>query len=402
MRGINRARKLLRQILPLYRVFHRCIILLYHRVADVTSDPQLLCVSKTHFAEHLEYLRRHYHPMSLQDLKTAISAGKIPRYGVVVTFDDGYADNLWNAKPILERYDVPATVFVTTGYVGQNREFWWDDLERLLLLPEKLPEKLELNINGELHEWNLQKAGRPDDQKAGKRESEKAGKRESGKTRKSPILGLSAKRIETTSHQLPSAWSGRWDVTMEYCPSPRHKVYKYLHPLLRPLEDEKRQQVLTELARWAGVPKACPRAEALSSAKGQRRDGRPNYRALEHDELKELGDSGLVEIGSHSVTHPMLSAQSPDVQRDELAQSKRELEKIIGRPVNSFSYPYGGAGAVSENTIRLVRDAGYKVAVANFAALVTRRSEPYWLPRYLVRDWDGEEFASRLRRWFRG
>ena len=67
----------------------------------------------------------------------------------MVTFDDGYADNLWNAKPLLERYDVPAAVFVTTGYAGQDREFWWDELETLLLeRAGRCRKRCTLNING--------------------------------------------------------------------------------------------------------------------------------------------------------------------------------------------------------------------------------------------------------------
>jgi hypothetical protein len=51
-----------------------------------------------------------------------------------VTFDDGYADNLLNGKPILTRYGIPATLFLATGTIGSSSEYWWDELARLILL----------------------------------------------------------------------------------------------------------------------------------------------------------------------------------------------------------------------------------------------------------------------------
>src|SRR5262245_19306871 len=110
------------------------LILLYHRIAEPAADPFDLCVTPQHFAEHLEQLRRHHRIISLTELSQRLASGATLRHTVVLTFDDGYADNLHHAKPLLERYDAPATVFVTSGYVGQDREFWWDELERLLLL----------------------------------------------------------------------------------------------------------------------------------------------------------------------------------------------------------------------------------------------------------------------------
>jgi peptidoglycan/xylan/chitin deacetylase (PgdA/CDA1 family) len=118
--------------------------LVYHRINELRSDPWALGVTPRRFAEHLEVLRDCARPIRLEQLSGALLDGSLPDRSVVVTFDDGYADNLYNAKPLLERYDVPATVFVTTGYVGSGREFWWDELDRLLLQPGTLPEALRL------------------------------------------------------------------------------------------------------------------------------------------------------------------------------------------------------------------------------------------------------------------
>ncbi len=99
-RRINRLRRVARWLRN--RFAQGTVILLYHRVAELPSDPQLLCVTPQHFAEHLEILRKHANPMSLQQLVKTLQAGKLPRRGVLVTFDDGYVDNLNNAKPLLK------------------------------------------------------------------------------------------------------------------------------------------------------------------------------------------------------------------------------------------------------------------------------------------------------------
>jgi peptidoglycan/xylan/chitin deacetylase (PgdA/CDA1 family) len=103
------------------------IILCYHRVADVADDPLQLCVSLTNFSAHLDLIARHGEPSTLaeRDLPS-----RRPR--VVVTLDDGYADNLLNALPIAEAKGIPVTVYVTSGAVGRQRGFWWDRLVTLL------------------------------------------------------------------------------------------------------------------------------------------------------------------------------------------------------------------------------------------------------------------------------
>ena len=81
----------------------RVVILMYHRVFETPSDPWELCVSPKHFDHHLDLLRRYYRVLSLKQLTNALKAAQLPKRGVVVTFDDGYGDNVWNAKPLLEK-----------------------------------------------------------------------------------------------------------------------------------------------------------------------------------------------------------------------------------------------------------------------------------------------------------
>lgn len=109
----------------------RGLILLYHRVAGSRFDPMLLDVTPERFDRHLRILRAESALMPLDEFERRRRSGTLPRRAVAITFDDGYADNLHAAAPILGRYDVPATVFVTTGMVGASGEFWWDDVERI-------------------------------------------------------------------------------------------------------------------------------------------------------------------------------------------------------------------------------------------------------------------------------
>jgi peptidoglycan/xylan/chitin deacetylase (PgdA/CDA1 family) len=103
------------------------LILCYHRIAEDVEDPFYLCVSPGNFAAHLEELSRAREPSTLADIRVP---SRRPR--VVVTFDDGYLDNLASALPIAESKGVPITVFVTSGILGHPGGFWWDRLGALL------------------------------------------------------------------------------------------------------------------------------------------------------------------------------------------------------------------------------------------------------------------------------
>ncbi len=125
----------------------RAIILAYHRVCPPSPvDPFGLQVSPEHFREHLQVLRDRYSVLTLGDFVSCLDKNQLPRRSVAVTFDDGYVDNLTFARPLLREFDTPATVFVTSGFIGKAA-FWWDRLLQIVMTAPDLPSEIELPIS---------------------------------------------------------------------------------------------------------------------------------------------------------------------------------------------------------------------------------------------------------------
>jgi peptidoglycan/xylan/chitin deacetylase (PgdA/CDA1 family) len=117
------------------------------------------------------------------------------------------------------------------------------------------------------------------------------------------------------------------------------------------------------------------------------------------DEVALLARDGLVEVGAHTMTHPRLSALSEQAQRREIRESRTRLEEVVGKAVATFAYPYGQLGDYGEESVAIVRDAGFDVACANVPGTVTRASDLFQLPRFHVSDWDGDSFDRRWSEW---
>src|SRR6267378_1680428 len=98
----------------------RPLILMYHRIANEPADPWGLAVSPAHFEEQLLVLRRTRRPVPLTEFVRHLAAGRLHPSAVAMTFDDGYADNLFAARPRLAAADVPATVFLATGFLDRR------------------------------------------------------------------------------------------------------------------------------------------------------------------------------------------------------------------------------------------------------------------------------------------
>jgi peptidoglycan/xylan/chitin deacetylase (PgdA/CDA1 family) len=300
----------------------RGLILLYHRVAEAVVDPFGICVSPAHFEAQMAALSTFTTPVRLAELVDGASRGCLPDRAVAVTFDDGYADNLAVALPILERYQIPATVFVVAGQLGG--QFWWDVVSWAILTPARLPSNtLTLVIDGHIREWQ-------------------------------PIDS----------------------------PNGRRQLLGELHRMLRPISAHMRDTILTDLLSWIGN-------ESVNGV----------ARSLTRQEVIYLGDSQMISIGAHTMTHPPLARLTPFQQREEIEQSKTKLESLLNKPVTQFSYPYGMPADYSVETADLVQKAGFHCACTNIIDVVRAQSDLFQLPRFWVYDWGADQFMRRIEFW---
>ncbi len=167
---------------------NRIQILLYHRVANVTSDPQMLCVTPDKFYDQMKFLKKNYNIISLSSINQLLKNHTIPRNSVVITFDDGYQDNLINAIPILEEHNLPATFFITSGYIGENKEFYQEALNRIFFLEKQIPKTLNIKVNQIEHQYL--ELDQENQKKAAYTALHKALRSEKNDTRKSVIKEL--------------------------------------------------------------------------------------------------------------------------------------------------------------------------------------------------------------------
>lgn len=125
---------------PNLRVAH-VPILMYHYISVPPPDADVyrldLSVTPDAFQAQMDYLAAGgYHPIRVEDLTDYLLNGTpLPPKPIVLTFDDGYADNYENAFPILKKYKFPATFFIITQFVDDNKPGYmtWDQLEDLAI-----------------------------------------------------------------------------------------------------------------------------------------------------------------------------------------------------------------------------------------------------------------------------
>lgn len=121
----------------------------------------------------------------------------------------------------------------------------------------------------------------------------------------------------------------------------------------------------------------------------------PDDLMMRSEDVRRLHEAGM-EIGGHTVNHPILTSLAPDQAEEEIVAGRRRLAEIIGVPIRSFAFPNGRPVADYDHRhVAILRRLGFEAAVTTAWGCATRESDPLQLPR--VMPWDRSELRLVLR-----
>lgn len=278
-------------------------ILRYHSVSDEgTYRSPTIALSPAAFERQMAYLARHYNVLPLSQLLARVSRDDMPRNGVAITFDDGYLDNIEFALPILQRYGLTATFFITSDAVLGRCAFWVGWLHQLI-------------------------AATP-----------------------ASLLRPIMESIVSTSVLTPTA----------------EAVFAAIAHQIDTASGPERSRLFAELQSLF------PNAPSLSD---------PSSFMMTASDLRRLRDAGM-SIGAHTATHRVLAGAPTTEAVEEVTRSKRDLEDVLGEPVEHFAYPNGHVDEnIDEAAVRIVAAAGFLSASTSRRGVVVRDSAMHVLPR---------------------
>lgn len=132
-------------------------IICYHRViTDEENDKYLrpsgdLSIAKKNFEKQICFLKENFKVVAMDELLIDTK----DEFKVAITFDDGYLDNFINALPILTKYNLPATIYITSGFICREAFAWWLELWNLIIEKNIFILKYEkINLNEDISTYN--------------------------------------------------------------------------------------------------------------------------------------------------------------------------------------------------------------------------------------------------------
>jgi len=222
-----------------------------------------------------------------------------------------------------------------------------------------------------------------------------------------PVLrefGLPATVFVTSGHMADA--SSMWnDIILEAVrrlPGPQidlRPIGLDVYPLATPEQRKNSASLLTERCKYL---EPAQRATMLAHLQEQVSTNLSECLMLTEEMIANLIAHGI-DIGGHTVTHPILARLDDAAAQREIEDNKRDLESVIGRPVELFAYPNGKYGAdFDERHASMVRAAGYRAAFTTATGAAAQHHDPFQLPR--GRPWDTLPlmFAVRLLHWLHG
>jgi peptidoglycan/xylan/chitin deacetylase (PgdA/CDA1 family) len=194
----------------------------------------------------------------------------------------------------------------------------------------------------------------------------------------------SVARIFLGSHDLPPqleiALAGATISLSTAGPHGRHAALDAVREIGWTLLGDARADVIEALAQWGKVDLT----------------PRPSHRLLMPQEVRELANRPGHSIGAHTANHPFLPAHQRKTKLQEIAVNRRFLEELVGEPVSSFAYPYGG---FDSEAVELCRGMGFRSAVTVVGRAVRPWDDLLLLPRSEIKAQtvtDFEAFVARL------
>lgn len=167
------------------------------------------------------------------------------------------------------------------------------------------------------------------------------------------------------------------DVLALDTPHARRAAIERTLPRLKYLPQEEREDKAAAIANLAGVP---PRHDLMMDEAG----------------IRTLRAAGM-EIGAHTVTHPILASTDPKTARHEITASRERLADLLREPIQLFAYPNGKPGQdYGPDHVRMVRDAGFTAAVSTAPGVASRDTDRFQLPRFTPWDRTPSKFALRI------
>ena len=293
----------------------RLSILIYHRVLAHKDDLHTDLPNTAEFERDMGWVARWFNVLPLDVAVRRWRAGTLPARAAAITFDDGYADNLTQATPILRRLGLTATFFIATDYLDGGR-MWNDTIAEAV--------------------------------------------------RRCPTAELDLRDLDLGTHPLADM-------------SARRAAVARLLPAAKYLPQARRQEVADAIAARVGQPL-------------------PDDLMMTRSQLKALRDAGM-QIGAHTLSHPILANLSGPQAEAEIRGSKQELEALLQQPVTLFAYPNGVPGRdYRREHADMVEAAGFEAAVTTAAGATRPGSLAAQLPRFTPWDQTATRFGLRLAR----